>query len=77
MIAGVVELAAAHLGNTAAVCRSSYVHPSILSYYGDGGLDVDDGTEDERLRPEEAQFIAFLARGGVASGSHQDARQYA
>jgi DNA topoisomerase-1 len=29
---------AAHLGNTPAVCRSSYVHPVVLGAYDDGRL---------------------------------------
>jgi DNA topoisomerase I len=78
MITGVVKLVAAHLGNTPAVCRSSYVHPSILSAYGEGGLDAHAGLEDDRLRPEEAQFIAFLgSRAGAANGSREDAREHA
>jgi|tagenome__1003787_1003787.scaffolds.fasta_scaffold20760582_1 DNA topoisomerase-1 len=69
MITSVVKLVAAHLGNTAAVCRSSYVHPGILSAYAGGGLGVEEVSEDERLRPEEAAFLAFLAHGDLASAT--------
>ena len=74
MITGAVTLVATHLANTPAVCRRSYVHPAILSAYGEGGLEADDAPEDERLRPEEAQFIAFLRRAEAAGGRSQDSR---
>jgi DNA topoisomerase-1 len=32
----VVAVVATHLGNTPAVCRSSYIHPTILSDWMDG-----------------------------------------
>jgi DNA topoisomerase I len=77
MITGVVKLVAAHLGNTPAVCRSSYLHPSILSAYGEGGLDVEDRNADERLRPEESQFIAFLERREAVSDRRTGAPAHA
>ena len=33
-----VRVVAARLGNTPAVCRSSYIHPEILASYADGTL---------------------------------------
>src|SRR4051794_39651234 len=60
MVTGVIKLVAAHLGNTPAVCRSSYVHPAILTAYCDGDLTMDDASADERLAVEEAQFVGFL-----------------
>lgn len=33
-----IESVAKHLGNTAAVCRTSYVHPAVLEAYEDGSL---------------------------------------
>jgi DNA topoisomerase-1 len=56
---------AARLGNTPAVCRASYVHPSIIDSYLDGALDGDaDGVEDENgngLRADELRLQSFLA----------------
>jgi DNA topoisomerase-1 len=60
MVTGVIKLVAAHLGNTPAVCRSSYVHPAILTAYCGGDLTMDDASGDERLTVEEAQFVGFL-----------------
>jgi DNA topoisomerase I len=37
-LAGVVKRVAAHLGNTPAVRRKSYIHPRVLSLYLDGSL---------------------------------------
>jgi DNA topoisomerase-1 len=33
-----IRTTAGHLGNTAAVCRRSYVHPAVLEAYLDGGI---------------------------------------
>jgi DNA topoisomerase-1 len=60
MITSVIELVASHLGNTPAVCRSSYVHPAILSAYGDDALRMENDIGDDRLTAEEAGFIGFL-----------------
>jgi DNA topoisomerase-1 len=60
MITSVIKLVASHLGNTSAVCRSSYVHPGILSAYGEGWLSAGRARRDPRLHPEEVQFIGFL-----------------
>jgi DNA topoisomerase-1 len=61
---------AGHLRNTAAVCRSCYVHPGILETYQDGSLTghweqrVARAREnpDTGLRPEEAAVLATLER---------------
>ena len=66
MITSVIKLVASHLGNTPAVCRSSYVHPAILSAYGDGTLRMENEMGDGRLTAEEAQFIGFLEAQGDA-----------
>ena len=60
---------ASALGNTVAVCRACYVHPAIVDAYLDGSLATvrgrrprRNGTEpDDRLRPDEATLLAFLA----------------
>lgn len=38
VVIGAVDAAAEHLGNTRAVCRSSYVHPSVIAAHEDGSL---------------------------------------
>jgi DNA topoisomerase-1 len=41
-VVAVVRVVAADLGNTPAVCRKSYIHPTILSAYLDGSLRLPD-----------------------------------
>jgi DNA topoisomerase I len=63
-----IESVARRLGNTAAVCRKSYVHPEVLNAYLDGSLlatlrervDADLRSDLPGLRPEEAAVLAFL-----------------
>jgi DNA topoisomerase-1 len=63
-----IESVARRLGNTAAVCRKSYVHPEVLNAYPDGSLlatlrervDADLRDDLPGLRPEEAAVLAFL-----------------
>jgi DNA topoisomerase-1 len=64
-----VRLSAAELGNTPAVCRSSYVHPILLARYLDDGETIDiDAVKRSRARsaaghyPEERALIRFLDR---------------
>lgn len=69
-IVAAVKRAAAHLGNTPAICRKSYVHPSVIDAYMDGSLLVapEDGDAiagdslGTSLRPEEVDVLAFLRR---------------
>jgi DNA topoisomerase-1 len=52
-ITAAIKRVAAQLGNTPAVCRSSYIHPEILSCYIDGSLiDHLRGEIKETLRKE-------------------------
>ena len=63
----IAEVAAA-LGNTPAVCRKSYIHPTVISAYLDGrlvvvsaskgGSETGDGTLE--LRSDEAATLALL-----------------
>ncbi len=53
---------AASLGNTPAVCRKSYIHPTVLGAWLDGRLSVDSAMEASELRPEEALTLALLRR---------------
>jgi len=66
-----VEQVAKRLGNTAAVCRKSYVHPDVIASYLDGTLvralnrRVEVPTSSRPplgLRPEEAGVLALLER---------------
>ena len=59
-----IEAAAAHLGNTPAICRKSYVHPEIIDAYLEGRLLTTikrPMTETlHGLKPEELMVLAFL-----------------
>jgi DNA topoisomerase-1 len=70
-VVAAIERVAAELGNTRAICRKSYVHPSIIQAYMDGSLvrrlqsEIDEKIDAslERLDPEETAVLAFLRRG--------------
>ena len=51
-----IKTVAAHLGNTPAVCRRSYVHPAVVEAYLRGGL------KSIRARGDEAFVQALLRR---------------
>jgi DNA topoisomerase-1 len=63
-----IERVAEHLGNTAAVSRSSYVHPAVIDAYLDGDVVREAREEAERqlkdgladLSAEEAAVLALL-----------------
>jgi DNA topoisomerase-1 len=60
--AALVRVAAA-LGNTPAVCRKSYIHPSLIRAYSDGKFALraaDAKSETTGLRPEERAVLALL-----------------
>jgi DNA topoisomerase-1 len=69
-IVAAIKEVAGHLRNTAAVCRSCYVHPGILESYLDGSLTAsweqrlararENGQDG--LKPEEAVVLATLER---------------
>lgn len=59
---------AARLGNTPAICRKCYVHPTVVNAYLDGSLGHqlrrrDVAARKARLRPEETRVLGLLARG--------------
>lgn len=64
-IVRMVKHVAEELGNTAAVCRSYYIHPAIMDAYQEGWL-LDRWPEylgreaPERLQPEENALLHFL-----------------
>ncbi|MFN8594293.1 MAG: hypothetical protein U0031_22795 [Thermomicrobiales bacterium] len=62
-IIAAVDAVAARLGNTRAVCRSSYIHPAVLAGYESGDLCSFTGetTETGGLEPDEQWLVAFLS----------------
>ena len=69
-VARAIADVAARLGNTLAVCRRCYVHPTIIASYLDGALpaaltargDVRPGRVGTGLRPDEAAVLRLLER---------------
>jgi DNA topoisomerase-1 len=64
-ISAAVKQVAAALGNTAAVCRKSYIHPAVTGAYLGGGfaleaVQVSGPPEPNGLRPEEATTLSLL-----------------
>jgi DNA topoisomerase I len=66
-----VEGVAKQLGNTAAICRKCYIHPSILGAYQDRKLfdrwikESGEAVTVEGLSPEESALLRFLDRRSV------------
>ena len=65
-VTGVIKEVARKLGNTPAICRKSYVHPSVLSCYLEGTLAgqmaAKNGTVPRGLYKEERSVLTFLRR---------------
>jgi len=66
-VALAMRLVSSELGNTPAICRSSYVHPMVIARYLDDGdtIALSRGRSATRGRahsPEERALIAFLER---------------
>jgi DNA topoisomerase I len=62
-IRAALQQVAARLGNTVAICRKCYVHPSVLEVYSAGELRLRRlASKDGGLRPEEAATLRFLQR---------------
>jgi DNA topoisomerase-1 len=62
-----LRMVAAELGNTPAICRSSYVHPILIARYEDDGetIAVEQFSRRRARRgyyPEERALLAFLDR---------------
>ena len=66
------KLVASELGNTPAVCRKAYIHPTVLDAYVESGATIDPLMRKEprpvpkeepvRYYPEEAALMRFLER---------------
>lgn len=71
-LAAAVKVTAQTLGNTAAVCRKSYIHPAVVEACLDGTLlsklnEAKSGTGPATSRgliPDEAAVLRFLKRAG-------------
>jgi DNA topoisomerase I len=65
-----IEAVAARLGNTPAICRKCYVHPTVLEAYLDGSLAetlrqrADEALDDAQaeLPPHELEVLRFLRK---------------
>ncbi len=74
-VVAAIKQVAERLGNTPAVCRKSYIHPTILDGYLDGSMlrtlhDIAAEELAERapgLEPAEERLLAFLQRQAVAA----------
>ena len=72
-----VEAVAGVLGNTKAVCRSSYIHPAVLEAFMSGTVSFDSRPRASRvaatsaLRPDEEITLALLRR--LAKNGHRRA----
>jgi len=68
-----IDAVAKRLGNTRAVCRACYVHPTVLDAYLDCSLCAlplpcdmsNSGTEAPGLQPEEAMVLTLLKQRGT------------
>jgi DNA topoisomerase-1 len=65
LLSAAVRQVAAALGNTAAVCRKSYIHPAIANAYLSGTFALqitrEDGSSSATgLRADEAAVLALL-----------------
>lgn len=63
-----VDAAADALGNTRAVARASYVHPTVLDAHGSGAIDEmhdDDRDTVDHLEPHERALLRLLGASGV------------
>jgi len=67
-VVAAIRAAAAHLGNTPAVCRKSYVHPAVIGAYLDGtlfqsgesGESGEPGRGLDALEEREERLLRFL-----------------
>ena len=80
-----IDAVARRLGNTRAVCRKCYVHPTVLDAYLDHSLFAvplpheapDHSTVLPGLQPEEAAVLAFLKQRSAQHVTHARMRRKA
>lgn len=61
-LVGAVKKVARQLGNTPAVCRSSYIHPRLLEDFSCGCLDLDFAAPSRHANPVDARALSSLER---------------
>ena len=65
-VVAAIDSVARRLGHTRAVCRRSYVHPSVIDTYMDGSfesiLSVVSSKASRNLRADEVAVLALLGR---------------
>ena len=61
-----VKAVAGVLGNTAAVCRGSYIHPAVLEAYAEGRLDLKPGKDDRAFELAVLRFLEAAQKRDVA-----------
>lgn len=61
MVVRVVKEVAAELGNTPAVCRTSYIHPQVISAYLEGDFQLPKGRRRDGLSADETATLRFLS----------------
>jgi DNA topoisomerase IB len=71
-LVGAVKQVAAKLGNTPAVCRSSYIHPQVLAGWADGSLHrlvpASAATHPRQLERLALQFLRRRLRAARSAG---------
>jgi DNA topoisomerase I len=66
-----IKEVAGRLGNTPAICRKCYIHPSIMEAYLDGTLAEDlKGRSNGSGLPHEEAAVLRLLRKELAGESH-------
>ena len=78
-----IKLVATRLGNTPAVCRKCYVHPSVIDHYLEegplaalAGAVIDDfKVPTKALRPEERTVVKLLERRAAQTDSKRTTKQ--
>jgi DNA topoisomerase-1 len=69
-----IEAVAGVLGNTPAVCRKSYIHPTIIDSYLDGSLArVRGARKTSKLRSEETMALRILQPSALSAGRKRKA----
>jgi DNA topoisomerase-1 len=60
----IIETVSGRLGNTPTICRKCYIHPEVLTAYGDATLALRvrqaDAADKTKPSPEEAAVYRFL-----------------
>jgi DNA topoisomerase I len=64
-VTAIVKDVAARLGNTPAVCRSSYIHPKVLESFSDGSL-LDHWPPEQDVEQALLAFLEKLNAAGAA-----------